>query len=217
MFKLSLSPSFQIENKTMLLTSSQSSTHRPLTLSVEELFALDRHYSRLEQQSSHQNHFRPTPNNYNLNRYSSRSLDLVSSPASNRYPNLPTLEVHGFSYTNRPQTSKNQRARSNSTDHLSVAAVPQSNYLQRSKTNDLNPQRTRHENINFQQNENFSNENRSACKLRRRPPIKRESSRRIAVRPMVHRRRQPSTGSSIESLDQLSSPPPLQKVCSNDF
>jgi hypothetical protein len=48
-------------------------------------------------------------------------------------------------------------------------------------------------------------DNRSSCKLRRQHPIKRESSRRIVVRPVVHRRREPSISSSCESLDQARS------------
>jgi hypothetical protein len=47
---------------------------------------------------------------------------------------------------------------------------------------------------------------RNSCKLRRQQPIKRESSRRIVVRPVVHRRREPSISSSCESLDELRSP-----------
>ena len=46
---------------------------------------------------------------------------------------------------------------------------------------------------------------RNSCKLRRQHPVKRESSRRIVVRPVVHRRREPSISSSCESLDQLCS------------
>jgi hypothetical protein len=49
-------------------------------------------------------------------------------------------------------------------------------------------------------------ENRSSCKLRRQQAIKRESSRRIVVRPVVHRRRELSTSSSCESLDEARSP-----------
>ena len=44
-------------------------------------------------------------------------------------------------------------------------------------------------------------DSRASCKLRRQPPIKRESSRRILVRPVVHRRREPSISSSCESLN----------------
>ena len=47
---------------------------------------------------------------------------------------------------------------------------------------------------------------RGTCKLRRQQPIKRESSRRIVVRPVVQRRREPSISSSCESLDELRSP-----------
>jgi len=46
---------------------------------------------------------------------------------------------------------------------------------------------------------------RTSCKLRRQHPVKRESSRRIVVRPVVQRRREPSIGSSCESLDELCS------------
>jgi hypothetical protein len=45
-----------------------------------------------------------------------------------------------------------------------------------------------------------------SSKLRRQHPVKRESSRRIVVRPVVHRRREPSVSSSCESLDELRSP-----------
>jgi hypothetical protein len=48
-------------------------------------------------------------------------------------------------------------------------------------------------------------DNRASCKLRRQQPIKRESSRRIVVRPVVHRRREPSISSSCESLDEARS------------
>lgn len=47
---------------------------------------------------------------------------------------------------------------------------------------------------------------RTSCKLRRQHPIKRESSRRILVRPVVQRRREPSLSSSCESLDEWRSP-----------
>jgi hypothetical protein len=56
-------------------------------------------------------------------------------------------------------------------------------------------------------------DNRSSCKLRRQQPLKRESSRRIVVRPIVHRRREPSISSSCESLDERRSPiyqPPIE-------
>ena len=46
---------------------------------------------------------------------------------------------------------------------------------------------------------------RNSCKLRRQHPVKRESSRRIVVRPVVQRRREPSMSSSCESLDGLRS------------
>jgi hypothetical protein len=57
---------------------------------------------------------------------------------------------------------------------------------------------------------------RGSSKLRRQHPIKRESSRRIVVRPVVHRRREPSISSSCESLDELRSPMrhiPNEQVC----
>ena len=54
------------------------------------------------------------------------------------------------------------------------------------------------------------------CKLRRQHPIKRESSRRIVVRPVVHRRREPSISSSCESLDEarphMRPPPPPSSI-----
>lgn len=43
---------------------------------------------------------------------------------------------------------------------------------------------------------------RNTSKLRRQQPIKRESSRRIVVRPVIQRRREPSLSSSCESLDE---------------
>ncbi|CAF1058129.1 unnamed protein product, partial [Didymodactylos carnosus] len=46
-----------------------------------------------------------------------------------------------------------------------------------------------------------SGDNRASCKLRRQHPIKRESSRKIVVRPVIQRRREPSVSSSCESLD----------------
>jgi hypothetical protein len=57
---------------------------------------------------------------------------------------------------------------------------------------------------------------RGSCKLRRQQPVKRESSRRIVVRPVVQRRREPSISSSCESLDELRSPIqhiPTEQVC----
>ena len=43
---------------------------------------------------------------------------------------------------------------------------------------------------------------RNPGRLRRQQPLKRESSRRIVVRPVVQRRREPSISSSCESLDE---------------
>lgn len=138
----------------MLVTSSQSSTQRPLGLSVEELFALDRQYRRIEQQQQHlaqlQNQARITSSN--LNRLTSRSLDLISS---NQPPLtvLPSLEVHGHGYSHRshhplPPSSMTNYSRSHSTDHLKytqpILSIPtpppptllKSPYHQRSTTND---------------------------------------------------------------------------------
>lgn len=87
----------------MLVTSSQSSTQRPLGLSVEELFALDRQYRRIEQQQQHlaqlQNQARITSSN--LNRLTSRSLDLISPNNQTPLTILPSLEVHGHGYPHR--------------------------------------------------------------------------------------------------------------------
>jgi hypothetical protein len=47
---------------------------------------------------------------------------------------------------------------------------------------------------------------RGSCKLRRQQPVKRESSRRILVRPLIQRRREPSISSSCESLDETRLP-----------
>ena len=108
----------------MLVTSSQSSTQRPLGLSVEELFALDRQYRRLEQQQQQhiaqlQSQARLTSSN--LNRLTSRSLDLISSTQS-PLTILPSLEVHGHGYSQRsqlpPPSSIANYARSHSIDHL---------------------------------------------------------------------------------------------------
>ena len=106
----------------MLVTSSQSSTQRPLGLSVEELYALDRQYRRIEQQQQHlaqlQTQARITSSN--LNRLNSRSLDLVSSTQT-PLTVLPSLEVHGHGYTHRPPpppTSVPNYSRSHSIDQL---------------------------------------------------------------------------------------------------
>jgi hypothetical protein len=120
----------------MLVTSSQSSTQRPLGLSVEELFALDRQYHRIEQQQQHlaqlQAQHRITSSN--LNRLASRSLDLVSSPpvasssSSNLLTALPSLEVHGHGYPNRSQPPSssmlNNYPRSHSIDHFRYVPPP---------------------------------------------------------------------------------------------
>lgn len=53
---------------------------------------------------------------------------------------------------------------------------------------------------------------RTSCKLRRQQPLKRESSRRILVRPVIQRRREPSISSSCESLDEARSPPVVPPV-----
>lgn len=61
---------------------------------------------------------------------------------------------------------------------------------------------------------------RNSCKLRRQHPIKRESSRRILVRPVVQRRREPSVSSSCESLDESGSPTyhrPIEQVSARPF
>lgn len=113
---------FREQNETMLVTSSQSSSQRPLGLSVEEVYALDRQYRRLDQQ--HQ-HVPSTPTRLassNLNRLTSRSLDLVSS-SNSPLPVLPSLEIHGHGYQTRPQTPATSNllsnySRSNSIDQL---------------------------------------------------------------------------------------------------
>jgi hypothetical protein len=87
----------------MLVTSSQSSTQRPLGLSVEELFALDRQYRRIEQQQQNlaQLQTQARISSSNLNRLASRSLDLISSTQP-PLTVLPSLEIHGHGYTHRP-------------------------------------------------------------------------------------------------------------------
>jgi hypothetical protein len=134
----------------MLVTSSQSSTQRPLGLSVEELFALDRQYRRIEQQQQHlaqlQTQARITSSN--LNRLTSRSLDLISSTQT-PLTVLPSLEIHGHGYNHRsqlpPTSSVTNYPRSNSIDHLRftspVFSTPSPSllkptYHQRSTTND---------------------------------------------------------------------------------
>ncbi len=136
----------------MLVTTSQSSTQRPLGLSVEELFALDRQYRRIEQQQQHltqlQNQSRLTSSN--LNRLTSRSLDLISSTQT-PLTVLPSLEIHGHGYSPRSQLpsaiSSTNHPRSHSIDHLRYttpglsapppppAPVLKSTYHQRSTTN----------------------------------------------------------------------------------
>ncbi|CAF1009467.1 unnamed protein product [Rotaria sp. Silwood1] len=224
----------------MLVTSSQSSTQRPLGLSVEELFALDRQYRRIEQQqhlAQLQNQARVTSSN--LNRLNSRSLDLISS-TNPHLTVLPSLEVHGHGYTHRlqpPSPSVVNYARSHSIDQLrytppvfstSSSQLLKPTYNQRSIINDTVQQNYYSKNrTNLQHplmatgtppslgnnvmygippSSNDHNDIRNSCKLRRQQPIKRESSRRIVVRPVVQRRREPSISSSCESLDELRSP-----------
>jgi hypothetical protein len=90
----------------MLVSSSQSSVQRPLGLSLEELYALDHQYRRIEQQQQHlaqlQSQTRSNPSN--LNRLNSRSLDLISSSTNPPYPVIPSLEIHGHGFNNRQQT-----------------------------------------------------------------------------------------------------------------
>ena len=135
----------------MLVSSSQSSTQRPLGLSVEELFALDRQYRRIEQQQQHlaqmQTQARATSSN--LNRLTSRSLDLISSTQP-PHTVLPSLEVHGHGYPHRsqlpPPSSIVNYPRSHSIDQLRytpavISAPPpppllKSTYHQRTTTNE---------------------------------------------------------------------------------
>ncbi len=138
----------------MLVTSSQSSTQRPLGLSVEELFALDRQYRRIEQQQQHlaQLQAQTRQTSSNLNRLASRSLDLVSSPPLNPFPILPSLEIHGHSYSNRtplpPPTLPTvlNYPRSHSIDQLRYIPPPppppvlKHSYPQRSKVTDVGQQ-----------------------------------------------------------------------------
>ncbi|CAF3138617.1 unnamed protein product [Rotaria sp. Silwood2] len=225
----------------MLVTSSQSSTQRPLGLSVEELFALDRQYRRIEQQQQHlaqlQNQARVTSSN--LNRLTSRSLDLVSS-TNPHLTVLPSLEVHGHGYNHRlqpPSSAVLNYTRSPSIDQLKytppvfLTPSPQickPTYNQRSVTNDtiqqnyyskfrtnlqhplmatgIPPSLENNAMYGIPPSSTDYNDARNSCKLRRQQPIKRESSRRIVVRPVVQRRREPSISSSCESLDELRSP-----------
>ena len=131
----------------MLVSSAQSSTQRPLGLSVEELFALDRQYRRIEQQQHQlaQLQAQSRATSANLNRLSSRSLDLVSS-SSNGFTVLPSLEVHGYAYANRApplSSALSNYSRSNSIDQLRYtpvqppAPVLKSSYQPRSTNNGL--------------------------------------------------------------------------------
>lgn len=127
---------FHFRHRSMLVTSSQPSTQRPLGLSIEELYALDRQYRRIEQQQQHltqlQNQVHLAPSN--LNRVTSRSLDYISkqSPLSA----LPSLEVHGHAYSYRPQPAAGSLLnypRSHSIDQMrympSVPSTPSSALL----------------------------------------------------------------------------------------
>ncbi|CAM4778672.1 unnamed protein product [Rotaria magnacalcarata] len=201
--------------------------------------SFDRQYRRIEQQQQHlaqlQSQARVTSSN--LNRLTSRSLDLISSTTPHLTV-LPSLEVHGHGYKQAPPPSSTLRyPRSNSIDQLRytppvfTAAPPQllkSAHNQRSTTNDtLQQQYHSKYRTNLQhplmatgsppslgsnviQNMPTSSSEqydaRNSCKLRRQHPVKRESSRRIVVRPVVQRRREPSLSSSCESLDELRSP-----------
>lgn len=140
----------------MLVTSSQSSTQRPLGLSMEELFALDRQFRRVEQQQQQlaQLQAQTRLTSSNLNRLASRSLDLVSSPPTFQPPTaLPTLEVHGHSYSNRPPPLQpvSNYPRSHSIDQLRYVPAPppppppvlKYTYPQRSKETDVGQQNYR--------------------------------------------------------------------------
>ncbi|CAF1190417.1 unnamed protein product [Adineta ricciae] len=236
----------------MLVTSSQSSTQRPLGLSVEELFALDRQYRRVEQQQQQhlaQLQAQTRISSSNLNRLASRSLDLVASPPANSLTILPSLEIHGHGYNNRPYpppTPSSSAAlnypRSHSIDHFRYISPPpppptvKHTYPQRSTLNDTGHQahyQSKYKTYLQQPSTSLNNaslsgngfvyefptsssvdysDNRGTCKLRRQHPIKRESSRRIVVRPVVHRRREPSLSSSCESLDEPRTHPHLPRI-----
>jgi hypothetical protein len=139
----------------MLVTSSQSSTHRPLGLSVEELYGLDRQYRRIEQQQQQhitQLHTPTRVTSSNLNRLNSRSYDPISSQQT-PLTALPSLEIHGYGYNHRPYTSSSSVVnypRSYSSDQLRYAppvlSTPPPSFLkhtyhQRSATNDTVHQR----------------------------------------------------------------------------
>ncbi|CAF1419222.1 unnamed protein product, partial [Adineta ricciae] len=239
----------------MLVTSSQPSTQRPLGLSIEELYALDRQYRRIEQQ---QQHLSQLPNSTylkssNLNRVASRSLDYIT-PKQTPLTNLPTLEVHGHAYSYRPTVQPSPSAflnypRSHSIDQLRYippvtsaqsSTVLKPTYQRSTTTNDTLHQRYHARHRNYLQTPSMATSNspafgnktsyniptpttdcfdsRNTCKLRRQPPIKRESSRRILVRPVVQRRREPSISSSCESLDgSCPTTRPLPPEQSNTF
>ncbi|CAF0827551.1 unnamed protein product [Didymodactylos carnosus] len=92
----------------MMMSSSSSSTQRPLGLSVEELFALDRQYRRIEQQQhlqqlQQQAQARQNTLNSNLNRHTSRSLDVM---ISNDYPNTTATVRPSVTTTNTQQQQR---------------------------------------------------------------------------------------------------------------
>ena len=158
----------------MLVSSSQSSAQRPLGLSVEELFALDRQYRRIEQQQQQlaQLQAQSRATSANLNRLSSRSLDLVSS-SSNGLTVLPSLEVHGYAYANRAlplSSALPNYPRSHSNDQLRYTAVPppppvlKSSYQPRSTHNEpaySSPYSTKYRN-HFQVGHHQRNRKRNA-------------------------------------------------------
>lgn len=139
----------------MLVTSSQSSTQRPLGLSVEELYALDRQYRRIEQQQQQITQLQASSrvSSSNLNRLTSRSHDPISSKQT-PFTALPSLEIHGHAYNHRQHPSSStiiNYPRSHSNDHLkytppllstpSPSLLTRHTYQQRSTTNDAAYQR----------------------------------------------------------------------------
>lgn len=155
----------------MLVTSSQPSTQRPLGLSIEELYALDRQYRRIEQQQQHlsQLHNSTHLKSSNLNRAASRSLDYIT-PKQTPLTNLPTLEVHGHAYSYRPTAQPSPSAflnypRSHSIDQLRYippvtsaqpSTVLKPTYQRSTTTNDTLHQRYHARHRNYLQVSHFN-------------------------------------------------------------
>jgi hypothetical protein len=115
---------FYLTKNNMLVRSSQSSSQRPLGLSCDELFAIDRQYYRIESKR---------PISANLHRPSSRSLDLISS--SNAFVDHSSRPIHTCDSVDWRRSPTLNCNRSNSIDQFrytsTLSPVLQSTYQQR--------------------------------------------------------------------------------------